>query len=140
MSARQLGFERSKTLLESYGIAISGRVAQNLEDTESAAAELGYPVVLKGVSEKIIHKTDVGVVFLDIQDQGELVETYQGIQENAQRAGADDEIEILVQKMARSGFELLIGAKQDSCFGPVTMIGYLRRCGYWMGIGIRIFC
>ena len=127
MSAKQLGFEQSKVLLETYGIPILGRVAQNLADTKSAAAELGYPVVLKGVSEKIIHKTDVGVVFLDIQEESELVETFSRIQENARNAGAEDEIEILVQKMAAAGFELLIGARQDACFGPVTMIGHGGR-------------
>lgn len=127
MSGIQLGFEETRTLLEGAGISVLGRAATTMEETLAAAAELGYPVALKGVAAGLVHKTDVGLVFLNLKDEAGLGEAYDRVHENAKRAGADRIEGVLVQKMAESGFELLIGAKQDPCFGPVTMIGHGGR-------------
>jgi acyl-CoA synthetase (NDP forming) len=127
MSTVQVGFEESRRLLEGHGIPILGRVVSSREEAVAAAGEIGYPIVLKAVTEKIIHKSDVGVVLLNIRDEAALEEAYDRLVTNARRAGAEDLDGILVQRMVEPGFELLIGAKQDPCFGPVTMIGHGGR-------------
>jgi 3-hydroxypropionyl-CoA synthetase (ADP-forming) len=66
-------------------------------------------------------------VFLNVKNEDALRTSYGALIENASKAGVDDLDSVLVQKMAEPGFELLIGAKQDPCFGPVTMIGHGGR-------------
>jgi acyl-CoA synthetase (NDP forming) len=127
MASRQLGFNESRALLETVGIPVLGRRVSGLDAVLNEATELGYPVVIKAVTPRIIHKTDVGVVFLNIKDEDQLRSSYDALIENARMAGVEDLDGILVQKMAEPGFELLIGAKQDPCFGPVTMIGHGGR-------------
>lgn len=127
MTATQLGFEETKQLLSAFDIPILGTIATDLDQAKQAANELGYPVVLKGIATGIVHKTDVGVVFLKIGSDDEVEQTYERILANVRKAGAEKLDGILVQKMVDSGFELLIGAKQDPCFGPVTMVGHGGR-------------
>ncbi|MHC4943282.1 MAG: acetate--CoA ligase family protein [Planctomycetota bacterium] len=124
---RQLGFDESKQILEAKGIPIEGQSVTTLEEAGSAAEALGYPVVLKGIASKLVHKTDVGIVHLNLKTAKEVETAYKRIHDNAKRAGAKELDNVLVQKMAEPGFELLIGAKQDPCFGPVTMVGHGGR-------------
>ncbi|HQK17755.1 MAG TPA: acetate--CoA ligase family protein [Polyangiaceae bacterium] len=69
----------------------------------------------------------MGVVLLDIADRQEAECAYDCIIENATRAGSKQIDGVLVQKQAKRGFELLVGARQDAVFGPVTMVGYGGR-------------
>ena len=124
---RQLGFNESRQVLTAYDIPILGRSVTTLEEVKTAAAEFGFPVVLKGIASGLIHKTDVGIVFLNLKSDGEVAQAFNDIHENVRRAGADKVDGVLVQKMAEPGFELLIGAKQDPGFGPVTMMGHGGR-------------
>ena len=127
MSTVQLDFEESRKRLSAYGIPILGRMAAGRAEAVAAAEEIGYPVVIKAVTEKIIHKTDVGVVLLDIADRAALEAAWDRLVLNARKAGADELDGVLVQRMVERGFELLIGAKQDPCFGAVTMVGHGGR-------------
>ncbi|HCY83720.1 MAG TPA: CoA-binding protein [Desulfobacteraceae bacterium] len=123
MTATQLNFEESAQLLNQYGINAQGRQVYTVADALAAAADIGYPVVVKPVSKKIIHKSDQGAVFLNLKTDQDLdtackrIETMMGGFSKADREG------LLIQKMADKGFELLVGARQDPGFGPVTMIG-----------------
>ena len=67
------------------------------------------------------------MVLLDIADRQEAECAYDCIIENATRAGSKQIDGVLVQKQAKRGFELLVGARQDAVFGPVTMVGYGGR-------------
>lgn len=127
MSGIQLGFNESKELLEKYGIPILGKSIMTLDEAVAVADEIGYPVVLKGISSDLVHKTDVGIVLLDLKDRAAVEEAFNRIMNNMKQAGAKHIDGILVQKMAEASFELLIGAKQDPCFGPITMVGHGGR-------------
>ena len=127
MSKTQLDFTQSAEMLAPYGITILGRIADDPRQALKAAEDLGYPVVLKAVSKKIIHKTDADVVFLNLKTEEAVKKALDQLLANVARAGADRPDGILVQKMADPGFELLVGAKQDPGFGPVTMIGHGGR-------------
>jgi hypothetical protein len=127
MNKFQMEFEQCKELLDSYGISLQGQIVTELDDALQVADELGYPVLLAALSSKIIHKSDVDVVFLNLMDRDAVKEAYSQIIKNAEQAGIEKSAGILVQTMAKTGFELLIGAKQDPSFGPVTMVGYGGR-------------
>jgi acyl-CoA synthetase (NDP forming) len=125
MSKQQLGIQESYALLSSYDIVTQGSLVTSWEAAIQAGEEICYPVVIKAISNRIIHKSDIGVVHLNIKNQTELKAAYQLLISNVEKAGFGDvDLDgVLVQKMAKSGFELLIGAKQDPSFGPITMIG-----------------
>ena len=119
----QLDFESSRALLESYQIPVLGRVVQTPDEAVAAAESIGFPVVIKALSKKIVHKTDLGAVVLGLKTAERLRLAYFQMIDRLARAGFPELDGVLVQKMVDPGFELLIGAKQDPCFGPVTMVG-----------------
>ena len=123
MNRRQMNFEESAALLTRYGIVADGRQVYSIAEAEGAAEEMGYPVAVKPVSEKIIHKSDEGTVFLNIHDKSQLKNACLAIEEKIDGFSRETKEGLLVQRMAEQGFELLIGAKRDPGFGPVTMIG-----------------
>lgn len=115
----------AKQLLGSYGIEVS----QNSVCTDEASAlafaqKIGYPVVLKIASPDILHKTEAGGVKLNISSDKELKATFKQVLENAKHYKPDAQIEgVLVERMVKKGYELLIGAKKDPVFGPVVVFG-----------------
>ena len=100
------------------------RVAQNCEEALRHAQELGYPVVLKILSPDIPHKTEVGGVVLDICDAEALEEAYTAMMAGvAQKAPSARLQGVMVQRMERSGVELIVGARRDPVFGPMISVG-----------------
>ncbi|MFH8080568.1 MAG: acetate--CoA ligase family protein [Candidatus Aenigmatarchaeota archaeon] len=115
--------EEIKIFLSHYGVKIAeGKVATNLNEALKIAGSIGYPVVLKLVSKEIIHKTDVGGVFVDIKSPEELSKCYEELISNARRAGIAMQ-GVLVQKMVKSIYETIVGGKRDPVFGPIVMFG-----------------
>ena len=92
------------------------RWARGMEKALSDAAEIGYPVVAKIVSPKVMHKSDVGGVIPGIRSDAELEEAFSRLS----RIEAFDGV--LLEEMV-SGIELIIGAKMDYQFGPVVLFG-----------------
>jgi len=122
-----IGFKESRQLLASYGIPLPGQLSEGLDDVLRVADETGYPVVLKAVSSQIVHKSDIDAVFLNLKDRNAVERAYLEISDNLDYAGVGKPDGVLVQAMAAPGFELLVGAKQDASFGPVTMLGHGGR-------------
>jgi acetyltransferase len=81
-----------------------------------------YPVVLKAVGEKIIHKTDLRGVVLNIESKDELIKTAEEMIWNfsAKNIQLDS---FLIQPFLKTKFELLVGAFRDPSFGPMIMFG-----------------
>ncbi len=127
MAAQQADFNTTKDILGAVGIPIVGKAVKTRDEALAVASAIGFPVVMKLISPDIIHKTDAGVVMLDIDSADSAAEAYDTIMANARKAGAKRFDGMLVQKHAKPGFELLIGARQDPVFGPVTMVGYGGR-------------
>lgn len=99
-------------------------LARNLDEAVRAAGQIGYPVVMKVVSKDIIHKSDAGGVALDLETPREVIDAYQAILQSCLAHKPDAVIEgIEVVEMVRAGVETIIGARQDSSFGPVVMFG-----------------
>jgi acyl-CoA synthetase (NDP forming) len=122
---RSLLLSESLEALEKYGIpTVRGRFARSAVDAQAAAEEIGYPVALKIVSEEISHKSDVGGVQLNLRTADGLTAAFdemfrriRGIYPQAKLDG------VLVQPMAGSGQELILGGRQDPQFGPVVLVG-----------------
>ena len=120
-----LGEAEAKALLSSYGIPVNrGAVAADAAEAAKISAGLTYPQVLKVVSADIVHKSDVGGVVLNLADAaaveaaaGQMAATIAARQPGARIEG------YLVQEMAASGIELIVGVNRDPQFGPIVMVG-----------------
>ncbi|MEE9911062.1 MAG: acetate--CoA ligase family protein [Deltaproteobacteria bacterium] len=107
-------------LLGQAGIPVIQSVLVHDEtQAAAAAARLDFPLVLKICSDAVPHKTDRGGVILDIRDADAL---RQAVRE-MQKRFPDIPCALLIQKMAKPGTELILGAKRDPVFGPVILVG-----------------
>jgi len=114
---------RARQLLEAHGIETSlWQQAHTLDACLAAARALGYPLVLKGLSSVIVHKSDHGLVQLPIVDESSLTQAYHTIEQNLVRAGAPFE-GVLLTPMVKVDFELIAGVKVDPDFGPMLLVG-----------------
>ena len=115
----------AKRLLAEYGIrAPRERLARELDEALAAAAELGYPVVLKVQSPDIAHRSDVGGVRLGVRDAGELDDAWRGILAAvcSRRPGARVD-GLVVAEQVEPVAELIAGVTVDPQFGPVVLAG-----------------
>jgi succinyl-CoA synthetase beta subunit len=115
----------AKGLLSSAGIDVPRfRWTTEIEEAIRFAEEIGYPVVAKVVSPKVIHKSEKNGVAVGIGNETMLRETFRRF------SGIEGFNGILVEEMF-SGLELIIGAKIDYQFGPVILLG---MGGVWVEI------
>jgi len=109
-------------VLRAYGFPIvPGRIASTAAEAIAAAGELGYPVVLKALSERISHKTDAGGVRVDLRNGDEVAEAFRDLSARLRRK--DPDLRVQVQKMVRGGREVILGMSRDPQFGPLLMFG-----------------
>jgi len=115
----------AKSLCSLYGLPITRFVVSKTEEEAvDAAREIGFPVVLKIVSPQVLHKSDAGGVLIDIGDEDRVRAGYNRILENVRANVPDAEITgILVQEMAPSSTEVIVGSTKDPTFGPTIMFG-----------------
>jgi acyl-CoA synthetase (NDP forming) len=105
-----------KDLLQAYRIPTTKYVLVKKErDLESM--KLKFPVALKVCSNKILHKTDVGGVKLNIQNKDELKKAFKEFRKKFPTEN------LLVDQMAKNGVEIIIGLVQDPTFGLSIMCG-----------------
>ncbi|MGD2067351.1 MAG: acetate--CoA ligase family protein [Gemmatimonadota bacterium] len=110
-------------VFQAYGIpVVEHRLVHDEEAAAAAAAEIGYPVVLKAVSPDIVHKSDVGVVKLDVRDEAGLRDAYREATGAADDAGADLR-GVLIGSFQTGGKETIVGMTTDPSFGPLLMFG-----------------
>jgi acetyltransferase len=116
----------SKQLLSLYEIPIvDTRFAASEDAAVKLASEIGFPVVLKVVAKTITHKSDVGGVKLNLQDEAAVRSAYRAIQSSvAEKAGPHQFSGVTVQPMVKlDGYELILGSIADPQFGPVILFG-----------------
>jgi acetyltransferase len=114
-----------KQLLACYDIPVTQNVvAKTAEEAVVAAQQIGFPVAMKIDSPDIGHKVDVGGVLLNINTALEVRGAFELLLSNARHHRPDARMDgVLVEKMVRKEFELLVGAKKDPVFGPVIAFG-----------------
>ncbi|MFH1985432.1 MAG: acetate--CoA ligase family protein [Pseudomonadota bacterium] len=117
---RALTEYQSKQLLAGYGIPVTREVL--VKDADAAvdgAAGIGFPVVLKGSSPELMHKSDAGCVKLGLATPEAVREAFDRIGKSAGKA-LDG---VLVQEMVAGQREIVIGLSRDAQFGPCVMLG-----------------
>ena len=120
-----LSEQGSKELLSAYGIPVTRDVlCTSAAAAVRAAAELGYPVVMKIASAQIAHKSDLGLVAVGVASAAEVRKVYRSLTERAAAAAPRAEIDgVLVCEQISGGVECVIGVADDELFGPTIMLG-----------------
>ena len=121
--------------LDAYNIPrLSGGFAKSEEEALMVARRVGYPVVIKVVSQEIVHKSDVGGVVTNITNSEMLAHEYAKLIDRINILKPDARIDgVYVQKMAKGvDYELILGSKKDRDFGAVLLFGS-------GGIGVELF-
>ncbi len=112
-------------VLEAYGLSVPKHgLAHSAEEAGNLADEIGYPVVMKVMSEDIVHKFDVKGVVLNIHSREEAEKAYESIVRNVSQKMPEAKIDgIYVVEMIGEAEEVILGVKRDPSFGPVIMFG-----------------
>jgi len=115
----------SKAIICAVGIPTPrGKLVRSLEEALTAAAEIGFPVVLKAQSAALPHKTEVGGVILDLRSDAQLREGWHRLHDNIKQARPQLGIDaVLIEAMAPAGVELFVGGRNDPAWGPTLMFG-----------------
>lgn len=115
----------AKAVLAACGVpVVAEHLVPDLAAAHRAAEGLGYPVALKAESPDLPHKTEAGVVRLDLRDAGMLREAWSGIEAALAAIQPAPRLHgMLVQPMVPRGVDVIIGARRDPVFGPVVAVG-----------------
>lgn len=112
----------AKRLLEQAQIpVIPVKSVRSFDDAAIEAQAIGYPVVLKLSTAEFSHKTDIGGVFLNLRNRGELERAFAEVAELRDRLDPDGNI--IIEAMADPGAEFFVGTQRHSSFGPVMSLG-----------------
>ena len=120
-----LSHNETKEMLEKYSITIpKWKVTKNEEDSVNAAKEIGYPVVMKIISEDIIHKTEAGGVIMSLSNEEEVRIAFVNMMKGINNYNPNARIEgVCIEKMINEGVEVIVGIKQDITFGATIIFG-----------------
>lgn len=119
-----LPLDQAMQVCEAYGLPVAPWAkVYNLSQAVEVSARIGYPVVVKAISEQAAHKTDVGAIALNIPDQVLLAAAILEMEERFGQQGLEPPEQFLIQKMLSGGKEIILGGKRDPSFGPVLLLG-----------------
>jgi len=107
---------QAKDALDLVGITTPSRALCTVDEAQAAARGLGWPLAAKISDAEMVHKSDHGGVHLGISNHEQLTEALAALRD----MGAH---EVLVEAMAPSGVDLVVGARRDPVFGPVVLLG-----------------
>jgi acetate---CoA ligase (ADP-forming) len=115
---------QAKALLAIYDIPIlADRLVSNIDDLAIAMGELGAPVVIKALVPGVAHKTEHGLVRLNVRSVQEAEHAGRDLLEKGRALAGDGDVRLLVQPMISPVAELLVGARIDPDFGPIIVAG-----------------
>lgn len=112
-------------ILKMYGLpVVPGEQANSPDEAASVAQDIGFPVVMKIISDDIIHKSDVNGVILNVSSGEEARSTFTKMTEKVLQIMPEARIKgVRISKMILSGEEVILGIKRDPSFGPIIMFG-----------------
>ena len=115
----------ANAVCSSYGVPVAKvKLAKTSSEAVKNADDIGYPVVLKIVSPDILHKSDAGGVIVNVKSANEVKDGFTKIINNAKKYKADANVlGVLVQEMAPSSTEVIVGMTKDPTWGPALMFG-----------------
>ncbi len=117
--------EETRIVLNAMKLPVQpGGVAHTSDEAVALADKIGYPIAVKLASHRIVHKTDIGGVHLQLTDERAVRDAFESIRAPLAQAGQLDAMEgVLVQPMVRSGVEVMVGVTHDPLFGPLIAFG-----------------
>ena len=113
-------------VLRAYGVPLPREgVARSAAEAADLAADIGFPVVMKIVSEDILHKTEAGGVLVGVADREQAERVYQTLMDNARAYKAEAVLTgvQVQQQVSRRSVEVIVGAVTDPSFGKVVAFG-----------------
>lgn len=112
-------------ILGAYGIDIpTSHLVQDQAEARAAANSLGGPAAMKVQSPDIPHKSDSGLVALNIEGEEQAATTFEELLQRAkQHASGADIHGVLIQSMAPAGLEMIVGIHRDETFGLMISVG-----------------
>lgn len=116
----------SKKVLAAYNIQCTREVlCESVEETTQAAKDIGYPVALKVISPQIQHKTEAGIIHLNLEDEDRVKRVYEELLKNARTYDSSASIDgVLCQQMIGGAVaEAIVGILMDPGFGPAVVFG-----------------
>lgn len=123
---RSLSESQAKQQLRDAGLPLlPNALARSEQEACALASEMSYPVVAKIASEQIVHKSDIGGVQINLQDEAQVAQAWKSIMAAAKQHQPQAKIDgLLIEKMApRGGVELMVGVTRDPVFGHMMTFG-----------------
>jgi acetyltransferase len=109
----------SKSILKSFGIsAVEEALIRDSVECKEASTRMGFPLAMKGLQRGIVHKTEKGLIDLNIDRPEAAMQSFERIMLKMNGQGS-----VLMQKQLRGDVELILGTIRDPQFGPCVMIG-----------------
>jgi acyl-CoA synthetase (NDP forming) len=113
----------NERLLDKYGIPFAkSAVLKSEGDAQAVGKTLRLPVALKLISARVVHKSDVGGVILDVRDEPSVLSAFSELKARSKALGARFS-GVFAQEMIHNGVELILGAVRDEVFGPTVVFG-----------------
>lgn len=114
---------QSKCLLRDAGVDVPDGQVGDASAAPEIATNIGFPVVVKAVGEKFLHKTDIGAVKLNLHSAAEVTAAVRSIKQAVAGTNAAPK-QFLIERMATGAVaELIVGVKRDDQFGPALVVG-----------------
>ena len=114
--AKMLPQSATAELLKAYGFACAPAIAvTSLGDAKSAAEQVGYPVILKGLAVDVAHRSDAGLISRQLSNADELATAFTILADKVRTQS--------VEKFVAHDLEMILGVKYDPTFGPVILCG-----------------
>ena len=109
----------SRLVIESAGVpVVPAALVKTREEAVCEAAKIGFPLVMKGCSAELAHKTEAGMVALNIGNIEEVAAVFEEFTDKAKNLDG-----VLIEKMVKGSREFVIGLSRDPQFGPCVMFG-----------------
>ena len=109
----------SKQILADFGIpTVPEKIVSSISEAKAAASDFGFPIVMKGISPGVVHKTEQGLVRIGIHSKEMVENAFSDIRSAMPNGG-----NILVQQQIDGSIELIVGFLRDPQFGPCVMLG-----------------
>jgi len=120
-----LSAEDVRKVLSALALPLArGGVCRTGDEAARLAREIGFPVAVKLASRRIVHKSEVGGVKLNLESETAVREAFANIQARLLQERKLDAMDgVLVQSMIAAGVELMVGVTEDPLFGPLVAFG-----------------
>jgi len=109
----------SRLVIESAGVpVVPAALVMTRQEAVCEAAKIGFPLVMKGCSAELAHKTEAGMVALNIGNIEEVAAVFEEFTDKVKNLDG-----VLIEKMVKGSREFVIGLSRDPQFGPCVMFG-----------------